>query len=80
MAGHAAAVPEDVVEYRIYPEIPEGYEEQECEKYLEDVRNTCLAYLSQYIVDFIWQSEPFRLRVVAAHSGKVYEGLLPGPG
>ena len=57
---------EDSVEYRIFPVIPDGMKQEECVQYLDEQADICLAHLSRSLVEYIWQNEPFRLRVVAA--------------
>ena len=66
MAGRVEHAHEDhdAVEYRLYPEIPEGYGERECEIYLEDQVDLYLAHLSRVLVDYVWQNEAFHLSVV----------------
>ena len=61
---------EDAVEYRIFPNLPDGLKQTECVQYLEEQADIYLAHLSRAIVEYIWQNEPFRLRVVGG-SGKL---------
>lgn len=57
---------EDTVEYHIFPILPDGLKQTECVQYLEEQADIYLAHLSRTLVEYIWQNEPFRLRVVAA--------------
>ncbi|XP_035694606.1 protein ecdysoneless homolog [Branchiostoma floridae] len=63
----AADRQEDVVEYFLYPApgktAPGRGDENSC---LEEQADKILAHLSPLLVDYIWQKEPFNLRVVAA--------------
>ena len=58
------------MEYRIFPVIPDGMKQAECVQYLDEQADIYLAHMSRSLVQYIWQNEPFRLRVVAA-SGKL---------
>ena len=61
---------EDSVEYRIFPVIPDGMKQAESVQYLDEQADIYLAHMSRSLVEYIWQNEPFRLRVVAV-SGKL---------
>ncbi|XP_066292192.1 protein ecdysoneless homolog [Branchiostoma lanceolatum] len=63
----AAERQEDVVEYFLYPapgKTTPGKGGEDCG--LEEQADKILAHLSPLLVDYIWQKEPFNLRVVAA--------------
>ena len=74
MAGRADRTAEDTVEYRLFPEIPDGLGEKETQKFLEETLDSYLVHLSRFLVDYIWQCEPLHLAVVAGTSG----GYRPG--
>ena len=76
MAGRADRTAEDTVEYRLFPEIPDGLGEKETQKFLEETLDSYLVHLSRFLVDYIWQCEPFHMAVVAGTSG----GYRPGGG
>lgn len=60
---------DDVVEYRLFPVLDEELkEETELAQALEECIDLYLAHLSPFLVDYIWQSEPFRLQSVGADS------------
>lgn len=63
MAGTSTEM-EDTAEYRLFPVIPEGLDEKAVLKCLEQTQDAILAFLSQHLVDYIWQNDPFALRVV----------------
>ena len=54
----------DTTEYRLCPLVPEGLDEKATYQCLEEQLDAVLAFLSKYLVDYIWQNEPFQLRVV----------------
>ena len=51
---------ENDVEYRLYPAVSGDNVKQSLEGLLDEI----LASISHFIVDFIWQNEPFRLCIV----------------
>ncbi|XP_013386077.1 protein ecdysoneless homolog [Lingula anatina] len=55
---------EDVCEYFLFPLVPDDVREADVEEYLEKEQELYLAYLGDLLVDYIWQIEPFNLRVV----------------
>ena len=67
MAGREPT--ENAVEYRLFPPLPEGLTVTEREKLLEELQDTYLAHLSQYLVEYIWQNEPFQLRIIPTSTG-----------
>ena len=67
MAGREPT--ENAVEYRLFPQLPEGLPVTEREKLLEELQDTYLAHLSQYLVEYIWQNEPFQLRIIPTSTG-----------
>ena len=75
MAESARPVSVDKVEYRLFPVLPEGISSDEELLHLEEQLDSCLAQLSTYLVDYIWQNQPFILRVVPG-SGSLYFRLL----
>ncbi|GAB1610168.1 protein ecdysoneless homolog [Argonauta hians] len=56
--------PDDVVEYFIFPFISEHFDDSKIQDYLEEQKDNILAHLSQLLVDYIWQKEPFKLKAV----------------
>ncbi|XP_005111816.1 protein ecdysoneless homolog [Aplysia californica] len=64
VVGGMKRLPEDVVEYTIYPNIPSHIEGDGVKKYLEKQIDAILAHLSRKLLRYIWQHEPFRLRPV----------------
>ncbi|XP_060076683.1 protein ecdysoneless homolog [Ylistrum balloti] len=70
MAEKRKHLPEDVVEYYLFPTLPETLNKSEVEKYLEELLDSYLAFVSPLVVDYIWQNDPFSLIVTA-------EGDLP---
>ena len=63
-----ANVLENTVEYRLFPPIPEDCSHEEIRQYLEEQIEIYSAHLSSYLVGYIWQNEPFRLRQVIAEN------------
>lgn len=58
-------IPDDVVEYYIYPQIPSHIcDESDIRIYLEKQLDVILAHASNKLVNYIWQHEPFRLKAV----------------
>ncbi|CAL1530846.1 unnamed protein product [Lymnaea stagnalis] len=55
-------LPEDVVEYNIFPQVPSDLPENEVKEYLEKQIDAILAHLSRQIVNYIWQHESFNLK------------------
>lgn len=64
MAGKGSSTSLDRVEYRLFPIIPQGLSEQEEHSYLEEQLDLFVAQLGCHLVDYIWQNEAFRLRIV----------------
>ena len=64
MAAKGSTSSVDRVEYRLFPLVPQGLGEQEEHSYLEEQLDTYLAQLGCHLVDYIWQNEAFRLRIV----------------
>jgi hypothetical protein len=59
------SVKEDTVDYRIFPLVgAELTADQEVFRFVGEKRDHMLAYLSHFCVTYIWQNEPFSLRVV----------------
>ena len=67
MAGNKPS--ENEVEYRLFPQLPDGLSTTEREKLLEELQDNYLAHLSPYVVEYIWQNEPFQLRVIPTSTG-----------
>lgn len=63
MAG-IRRVPEDVLEYYLYPLICEDLNDEELFEYLEEQKDIYLAHLSHLLVDYIWQNEALNLRPI----------------
>jgi hypothetical protein len=56
---------EDTVEYRLFPLIgAELIADQDIFRHIGEKRDHMLAHLSQFCINYIWQNEPFCLRVV----------------
>lgn len=68
MAGRDSSI-ENCVEFRLFPQFPDGLNTNEREQLLEELQDSYLAHLSAYLVDYIWQNEPFQLRVVPTSTG-----------
>lgn len=62
-------IPEDVLEYYIFPLISEDFNDEQLFEYLEGQKDIYLAHLSHLLVDYIWQNETFNLK--PAISGSV---------
>ncbi|XP_074649522.1 protein ecdysoneless homolog [Tubulanus polymorphus] len=65
MATDERRLPEDVVEYLLFPYLPDTFDDEVIEDHLEKQLDLYLAYLSQWLVDYIWQNQPFHLCVVS---------------
>ena len=63
-------LPEDVVEYRLFPDLKGLDLVGNVEKYLEEQIDSYLAFISPFVVDHIWQNEPFSLSVSSDLEGK----------
>ncbi|XP_033743269.1 protein ecdysoneless homolog isoform X1 [Pecten maximus] len=61
MAEKRKHLPEDVVEYFLFPTLPESLNKSEVKKYLEELLDSYLAFVSPLVVDYIWQNDPFSL-------------------
>ena len=59
-------VVDNVVNYRLFPQIPTSVNEENTEKYLQEQLESYLVFLSDLLVDYIWQHESFRLGVIPA--------------
>jgi len=55
---------ESTVEYCLFPHLPEDCSHEEIKQYLEEQIEIYFAHLSSYLVGYIWQNDPFRLRPV----------------
>ena len=64
MAEKQQHVHQDVVEYSLFPILDRFLDEDETVQVLEEYLNTYLAHLSNDLVGYIWQDEPFRLKIV----------------
>ena len=64
-------VVENAVEYRLFPRLPDHLAASEREAYLETIQDSYLAYLGSDVVDYIWQIDPFQLRIIPTSTGKV---------
>ena len=65
----ANQLPEDVVDYIIYPIIPQDIDDAGIKDFLEKQIDAILAHLSQKLLRYIWQHECFRLRPVITSTG-----------
>jgi len=54
---------EDTVCYRLFVNIPR---EKDAGEYLDEQRDTFLAFVGRFCVNYIWQQEPFNLRLHTA--------------
>lgn len=70
MALNEKRLPEDVVEYFLFPLIPDEIRDDGVIAYLEEKHDLYLAHLSTHLVDFIWQNERFSLQPVSG-KGKI---------
>ncbi|KAI8742151.1 protein SGT1 [Biomphalaria glabrata] len=57
-------LPEDVVEYSIFPQIPNDLHADAIKRFLDKQIDDILAHLSDRIVNYIWQHESFNLKPV----------------
>ena len=62
-------LPDDVLEYLLIPQLPEGLEEKDVVRFLEGLCDTYLGYLGPLVIDYIWQNEGFTLRPATAKGG-----------
>lgn len=60
---------EDEIQYRLFPVVPEYISDSKTTQYLEEQLDTYLVHLSDLLVSYIWQNEPFNLSVIPG-SGK----------
>jgi len=58
---------EDTVCYRLFVNVPH---EKDVGEYLEEQRDIFLAFLGRFCMNYIWQQEPFNLRLHSASVGK----------
>jgi len=66
-------VNEDTVFYRLFVNIPH---EKDAREYLEDQRDIFLAFLGRFSMNYIWQQEPFNLRVHTTASSMYYSQYI----
>ena len=66
MAEKVKAQEEDVVDYLLFPPIPQFLDDHELVAYLEEQLDLYLAHLSDVLLGYIWQNDHFNLRVVAS--------------
>ncbi|ESO94107.1 hypothetical protein LOTGIDRAFT_145160 [Lottia gigantea] len=64
MAEFTKKVPEDVVEYTIYPPLPGDLEKEHLKILLDDLLEVYLTQLSPEIINYLWQKDPFELHAV----------------
>ena len=64
MAETQKRASEEVVEYSLFPAIPDGKNPAEQRKVLEEYVRSYLTYLSPQLIDVIWQNEGFNLHYV----------------
>ncbi|XP_064631797.1 protein ecdysoneless homolog isoform X2 [Lineus longissimus] len=64
MAESGRRLPDDVCEYYIYPPLPMTFDDEVIERQLEQYMDLYLAHVSEWLVDYIWQHQPFNLQVV----------------
>ncbi|CAG5121664.1 unnamed protein product [Candidula unifasciata] len=64
-------LPDDVVEYSVFPLIPDDLPSERVSDFLEKFADTVLAHLSDRIVDYIWQHESFNLRPIVSPNDSV---------
>lgn len=62
-------LPDDVVEYSVFPQIPDDLPNDDIKDFLEKQADAILAHLSDRIVNYIWQHESFSLRPVLSSTG-----------
>ncbi|KAL5019026.1 hypothetical protein ScPMuIL_004748 [Solemya velum] len=62
-------LPEDVVEYFLYPVIPKDV--KDVSNYLDECTDLYFAELSQFLLHFIWQNEPLNLSAVLGKKNEV---------
>jgi len=61
MAEKRKHLPEDVVEYFLFPTISDAVNKDDVLRHLEESLDSYLAFISPLVVDHIWQNEPFTL-------------------
>lgn len=64
MAVPKGRLPEDVLEYLLFPKLQEGLEEKDVISVLEKCYDTYLGHLGPRIINYIWQNDGFTLRTV----------------
>ncbi|BFZ17671.1 hypothetical protein BsWGS_20709 [Bradybaena similaris] len=64
-------LPEDVVEYSVFPLVPDDLPSEHVTEFLEKFTDIVLSHLSDKIVDYIWQHESFNLRPKVSSSDSV---------
>jgi len=60
---------DDTVCYRLFVNEPR---ETDVREYLENLRDTYLAFLARFCVNYIWQQQPFSLRLHTASTSTYY--------
>ena len=66
MAANGRVRDEDTVCYRLFVNVPG---EKDVSEYLEEQRDIFLAFLGGFCMNYIWQQEPFNLRLQSASTG-----------
>ena len=62
MAVNDYELPENTMEYHIYPSLPSKLTKLGIRQFLIDQIDAYHAHLSKYLVPYIWQNEPFSLK------------------
>ena len=56
---------DNVVEYRLYStDLLDIKNTDKCMEELHDRQSRCIAHLSHFLIDYIWQNESFHLQVI----------------
>lgn len=66
MAGKETRVPDDAVEYLLFPLLPDEIKGNDLEEQLREYLRAVLTHISTWIIDIIWQNEGFSLKPVTA--------------
>jgi len=64
---------EDTVCYRLFVNVPR---EKDVAEYLEEQRDIFLAFLGRFCMNYIWQQEPFNLRLRTATISTYYAAAV----
>ncbi|KAL3877377.1 hypothetical protein ACJMK2_035095 [Sinanodonta woodiana] len=64
MAEKKKRLPDDVVEYTLFPPIPVSLKQDGIRNFLEECADSYMTFLSSLLIDYIWQNEPFVLKPV----------------